>query len=248
MGNIYFEFANLEHFWIRRRFDVLKKLAGRHLMAASSLADFGCGHGVLQSQVERAFGKTVDGFDLNEEALLKAVAKKSNSFCYDLHARKLELKNKYEVIFLFDVLEHIEDDNFFLKDLVFHLAENGIVIINVPALPALFSAYDMANGHCRRYTRNSLHRAFSNLPLVLEEEVFWGLPFVPLLFLRKFVLKFSKKELAAKQALGFQPPASWLNQFLYCFSFLELLRINPFGTSLMAVLRKNSLNSTRGLC
>lgn len=248
MGNIYFEFANLEHFWIRRRFEVLKKLAGRHLVAASSLAEFGCGHGVLQSQVERAFGKTVDGFDLNEEALLKAAPKKSSSFCYDLHARKLELKNKYEVIFLFDVLEHIEDDNLFLKDLVFHLAENGILIINVPALPALFSAYDLANGHCRRYTRHSLHRAFSNLPLTLEREVFWGLPLVPLLFLRKLVLRFSKKELAAKQALGFQPPARWLNHSLYWFSSLEFLRMNPFGTSLMAVLRKNSPKSAKGSC
>jgi hypothetical protein len=54
---------------------------------------------------------------------------------------------------LLDVLEHVEDDDRLLRSLVDdHLEAGGLVLVSVPAWPALFSQHDVALRHHRRYT------------------------------------------------------------------------------------------------
>jgi len=47
------------------------------------------------------------------------------------------------------------------------LRPGGWLFVNVPALPALASAYDRAVGHLRRYTPASLRAALDQPPIVL---------------------------------------------------------------------------------
>ena len=56
-------------FWIRRRFKVFQQLAGNLIPGAQTIAEIGCGNGLVQRQIEVAYGKEVSGFDLNEAAL-----------------------------------------------------------------------------------------------------------------------------------------------------------------------------------
>lgn len=55
-----------------------------------------------------------------------------------------------------NVFEHIEDDSAALALLVGKLKPGGKLLIFVPAWPHLFSQFDQAIGHFRRYTRHSL--------------------------------------------------------------------------------------------
>ena len=55
-----------------------------------------------------------------------------------------------------NVMEHVEDDAGELRMAWEALPAGGHVCIYVPALPALFSAFDRAVGHHRRYTRATL--------------------------------------------------------------------------------------------
>jgi SAM-dependent methyltransferase len=55
-------------------------------------------------------------------------------------------------IFAIDVLEHIEDDRLMLQELHCALATGGRLLIYVPARMELYSAFDKAIGHFRRYT------------------------------------------------------------------------------------------------
>jgi SAM-dependent methyltransferase len=59
---------------------------------------------------------------------------------------------------LFDVLEHIEDDVAFLRDLATALVPGGRVYVSVPAYGWLWSADDDYAGHFRRYTLAQLRR------------------------------------------------------------------------------------------
>lgn len=60
---------------------------------------------------------------------------------------------RFDLILLMDVLEHVEDDASFLSRLVSsHLNESGYALISVPAWPILFSAHDRYLKHFRRYT------------------------------------------------------------------------------------------------
>ena len=154
MADRWFEIASLDHFWVRRRFEVLQRLAGAQLPAAKNMAEIGCGHGLLQRQVEDQFGKPVTGFDLNDFALKQNISRTSQVCCYDIFQREPALRQRFDLIFLFDVLEHLSDEQKFLDAVTFHLAPQGRLILNVPAGQWAFSAYDVAAGHQRRYSMN----------------------------------------------------------------------------------------------
>ncbi len=62
----------------------------------------------------------------------------------------------FDTILYIDVLEHIEDDKSELARAVRLLKPAGRLIILAPAHEALFSCYDNALGHCRRYNRRTL--------------------------------------------------------------------------------------------
>ncbi len=63
---------------------------------------------------------------------------------------------RFDTILYIDVLEHIEDDATELKRAASLLRPNGRIIVLAPAHPWLFSPFDEAIGHFRRYHRAML--------------------------------------------------------------------------------------------
>jgi SAM-dependent methyltransferase len=57
-----------------------------------------------------------------------------------------------------NALEHIEDDRQALRGMASILAPGGVVVLLVPAFPALYGPIDSNLGHYRRYSRGSLNR------------------------------------------------------------------------------------------
>jgi SAM-dependent methyltransferase len=68
----------------------------------------------------------------------------------------VRLEEQFDGILYMDVLEHIEADSAELARAAAHLKHNGVLAILSPALPWLFTPFDKAIGHYRRYTKNSL--------------------------------------------------------------------------------------------
>ena len=62
----------------------------------------------------------------------------------------------FDTILYIDVLEHIEDDGGELRKAAALLAPGGKLIVLSPAYNFLYSEYDRAIGHFRRYSRQSL--------------------------------------------------------------------------------------------
>lgn len=73
--------------------------------------------------------------------------------------RDLDPAERFQTILYIDVLEHIRDDRGELARATGRLAEGGHLIVLSPAHPFLFSPFDHAIGHERRYTRASLRAA-----------------------------------------------------------------------------------------
>ena len=67
-------------------------------------------------------------------------------------------KNTIEAIGLFDVVEHIENDDEFLAAIHSYLKADGHVYITVPAYNFLWSNEDTDAGHYRRYTLKGLEK------------------------------------------------------------------------------------------
>lgn len=67
---------------------------------------------------------------------------------------------RYDTILYIDVLEHIEDDRGELDRAASRLAPGGHLIVLSPAYAFLFSKFDEAVGHHRRYTAKTLAAAY----------------------------------------------------------------------------------------
>lgn len=65
---------------------------------------------------------------------------------------------KFDTIVYIDVLEHIEDDRKELEQAAARLKAGGRIIVLSPAHQRLFSPFDAAIGHFRRYNRTMLRR------------------------------------------------------------------------------------------
>jgi SAM-dependent methyltransferase len=236
MADKWYEIATTEHFWIRRRFEVLQRVAGTLIMEAKELAEVGCGSGLLQRQIEDAYGRGVVGCDLNEYALKRNVSVRSPVLCYDIFEKSKELEKRFDVIFLFDVLEHITEESPFLEAVRFHLTAGGRIVINVPAGQWAYSAYDVAAGHVRRYSIGRLRRAVEPLGLQVERWSYWGLPLIAPLLLRKAWLwgQHDKDKIIAE---GFDSRSKLLDRCLRLLARCEAIPQHLLGTSLLAVVQ-----------
>jgi len=238
MAAAYFQIANPAHFWCRRRFEVFEALGGASLVKSKSLAEIGCGSGVLQRQIEEAYDISVAGFDLDEGALRRNMSCSSAVYCYDIHDRLEEFRGRFDVIFLFDVLEHIADEDRFLESVKFHLTGNGSLAINVPAGQWLFSAYDKVQGHHRRYSLHGLCNVARRNGFAVKAASYWGAPLVPIVLLRKLLLRNGSGKPSTYER-GFDPRTAALNRVLLGLSRCEMLPQSLVGTSVMAILERN---------
>lgn len=74
----------------------------------------------------------------------------------------------FEVVSAFDVVEHFDDEAAVLDELVRVLRPGGALLLAVPAYQWAWTAFDVASGHHRRYTRGRLRRAVRRTPVDVE--------------------------------------------------------------------------------
>lgn len=235
-----------DHFWFRWRFEALmRQLVDLELPIHRNLRalDVGCGTGALRAQIEAATAWDVDVTDLDFDALRHVPNGRGRSLYYDISDQRSELHQRYDVVLLFDVLEHIEETHAFICSVLFHLKPGGVMLVNVPAARWLYSHYDRIVGHVRRYDKPRLRREFRAFRVSIRDMRYWGLVNLPILFLRKLWLSVSRNKSAPRLiARGFEPPSAFVNRALLTLMRLELgaLKCPPCGSSLLAVLEKDA--------
>ena len=96
------------------------------------ILDIGCGGGLLSEPMCR-LGAKVTAIDASEKniSVAKLHAKKNNLNINYICAspEKLKLKKKFDVILNMEIIEHVEDVNFFLKSCAKLLKKNGIMFV-----------------------------------------------------------------------------------------------------------------------
>jgi 2-polyprenyl-3-methyl-5-hydroxy-6-metoxy-1,4-benzoquinol methylase len=232
-----------DHFWFAWREAVFFRemdCAGIPKNANLSGMDIGCGQGEMRREIEKYTNWIMDGVDINLESLYRNKNCIGKTMFYNILDRKNVMKSHYDILILFDVLEHIDDPKAFLDAACFHIKSGGYLIINVPACPSLFSQYDAAAGHLRRYSKPGLRAALQTMGLEVITETYWGFSLVPLLFLRKCFFKCRNLRRDEILKIGFEPPGSLTNGILKLVGCVERRFIQqPFiGSSLIVVARK----------
>jgi len=97
-----------------------------------SILDIGCGGGLLSEPMSR-MGANVTGIDASDKnvKIAKLHSKKNklkiNYLCSS--PEKLKVKKKFDVILNMEIVEHVEDIDFFLKSSSKHLKKNGLMFV-----------------------------------------------------------------------------------------------------------------------
>jgi ubiquinone/menaquinone biosynthesis C-methylase UbiE len=83
---------------------------------------------------------------------------------------QLDQHERFDTVLYIDVLEHIEDDAMELQRAARRLRQGGRLVVMSPAHQWLYSPFDKAIGHYRRYTRKTLQAAVPPMlsPVVLD--------------------------------------------------------------------------------
>jgi SAM-dependent methyltransferase len=238
----WYELNSTDHFWFEWRIAAALRqwrTCGLPLDRPLRVLDVGGGRGVARDQVEAATAWTVDLVELNLAALQSAEPGRGRHLYYDVRDESPSLVGTYDAAILFDVIEHLEDPRAVLESVRRHLRPGGFLLVNVPALQGLFSAYDVAAGHFRRYDRATLPAELARSGWDCVEQRYWGLTLVPLLALRKMLLRSATDETIKR---GFGAPNRVVHSALQALRKAETLALSrpPIGTSLLMVARPAS--------
>jgi len=233
--------------------DILKKFSPKEKQGKYVL-DVGCGdifflHQYCQKNPNNIPVAIDTAF--NEEIIqsLSQQYKDINVLLFD-HIDKVDLSgNHADIIFLMDVIEHIEDDVAFVRALSQKpfVNDNTIFLITVPAFNKLYCSHDKWLGHYRRYDQKMLRDHMQKAGL----EIMSGGYFFTTLLLPRLLQKWfesAKKEENEVTGIGGWDGGKFISKayelFLLCdyyfFKFFRLFGIKFPGLSTYAVCRRQS--------
>ena len=101
-------------------------------LSGINILDIGCGGGLLSEPMSR-MGANVTGIDASDKniKIAKLHSKKNklkiNYYCSS--PEKLKIKKKFDVILNMEIVEHVEDIDFFLKSCSKLLKKNGLMFV-----------------------------------------------------------------------------------------------------------------------
>ena len=78
--------------------------------------------------------------------------------------------NRYSLILMLDVLEHLDDPVGALRHAVQLLSSGGTILITVPAFNLLWTNHDVINHHRVRYTRSSFREVARQAGFRIDRE------------------------------------------------------------------------------
>lgn len=227
------------HWWfLARRAVVNQVLSGTTLPKAALILDAGCGSGgnfALLSQYGKVFG-------MEPNAKMLAAARQRGKA--EVEAGQLPdhipfPEHNFDVVTLFDVLEHIEDDTAALTALAARMNRSGLMVLTLPAFPFLYSRLDKLHHHYRRYSKKDIRKKLEAAGLQVEFMNYWNVLLFPVAVIVR-MLEALRMEKA--HSIGSNLQHKGLNRLIAEIVAIEGYALPhipmPFGLSLLVMARK----------
>jgi hypothetical protein len=218
-------------FWHRIRWDAVDdQLDGDGF----ALTDVGAGIGLVAEFLATSHPKATYSFVEPLDSLVTELERRHGSEA-NHNGAATYAGSRY--ITLLDVLEHIEDDRGFLADLATKMDPGATLIMTVPALVRLWSSWDVALGHYRRYDKAMVRERFAPLPFRIREVSYLFPEMLAPAILRRRRRRTTPEPSDADLSAEFPDLSPPVNDLLYRLGTVTLRnrRRWPAGTSVLVV-------------
>jgi len=187
----------------------------------------------------QSVGYTVTGFDIIPEAISYSKTQGLEDVrVHDLTQPWPTEAKAASAVVLLDVIEHIDDSVAVLGNAVDALADDGRIIVTVPAMPWLSGPWDEMLGHKRRYSHHVLYEEATQVGLTIEWFSYWNMFGLP----PASVVRVMEKLFNHQRTAEFPPVAKWINKTLIGCAAVErkIMKMTslPAGVSIVGVLKK----------
>ena len=227
-----------KHWWFRARREILSFLLKQLEPGDNArILEIGCGTGgnlrmlttfgdvsaVEKDKNAREFARELTGINVLEGELPGALK---------------EFDSKFDLICLFDVLEHIDEDIEAMVRVKELLSNEGSIIMTVPAYQWLYGTHDREHHHFRRYIKSDIAQLSSKAGLEVSKISYFNTLLFPIVVLARMVDKFRDHD----RSIGSAVPMGIINELLYQVFRLEKILLKytvlPYGASIYSVLKK----------
>lgn len=150
----------------------------------TSALDLACGDGLMTAMFRQHF-KQIVGVDASEKHLIEARKRVPDADFHPCLIEELNLEQKFDSVFMLDVLEHVVDPIYVLQKAVSFLEDEGTLIVHVPNAHAInrriavlmgtletceeLSPFDInVAGHRRYYTLDILQADIQKAGLTIK--------------------------------------------------------------------------------
>jgi len=159
---------------------IILKIINKYAKHNAHVLDMGCGVGTIDFYLASK-GCVVTGFDASKIAILIARRNaqalgfndKTNFVCKKI---PLKLNNKYDLILMIEIIEHLKNDQLVLNNAYRLLEKGGVLILFTRSLAAplnrlhLSRWHDKRVGHLRRYKLSDLEIMLANMGFKIIEK------------------------------------------------------------------------------
>ena len=153
--------AEENHFWFKIRRDRICRAFQKFVPKGARILEVGGGTGYIAGRLKE-LGFDVEMSDLHADGFPYA-RKRGIEKLHQFDLFKPPFQEEFDVISLFDVLEHLSDPLQALECIKSMLKPKGMVILTVPAHQWLWSREDVIADHYSRYCKSDLTTLFSKI-------------------------------------------------------------------------------------
>jgi SAM-dependent methyltransferase len=244
-----------DHFWYRHRraflLCALKQELRRRSTANLSAVDLGGGCGGWVEYLCHGSPVRFGELALADSSLaaLRAAGPLvlSSVKRFQVDATRLEWRERWDIVFMLDVLEHLSDQAGVMRCVSRAVRRGGSLFVTAPAFPGLWSYNDELALHRRRYCRGDFRQLAADSGMQLVKTRYFMFLLTPFAWLRRW-RRCDIANMTAEQKLSLarrthRTPPTVLNRTLTCLLSSEIplgvrFPLLPWGSSVLAVFRK----------
>lgn len=230
-----------KHFWFMARKEFILQNIQKHFDTDEKIIEIGAGTGNVSRYLKQNGYENISVGEMHLNGL-KYAQSYGIEECYQFDLLDTPFEDEFDCVCMFDVLEHIENDNLALKNVYKMLVNGGKIALTVPSHMWLWNRDDAVANHKIRYTKQQLSERLEKNGFEVLNAKYFFISITPLLYLRRILNKDDGSRTKEEEYNNDISIGSLINNILLFISRAEnkLNKFLPncFGGSLFMIARK----------